>query len=530
MWFAENISWRQFRRSLGSFSAIVCKDASTVWAEDQYGKTIAQGEAGVDDASVIQSAINNTPNFGVCKLMGNFTINSPIKVDAYKVLDLEGANLDNSGNEDYCIRVEFPNTYARNVIIIGGKIEGGAGGIRFTSAMDCKIIRTLILYSNIGLDLDGGDEGAWYNEFHQIDIIGCSEKGLYIHTTGAQPTNNVSFFGGTIRDNGIGIHAVSGDGHNFHGVDIEGNDNYDIYNEAGKIALFGCRIENPGKSSVYCGSDGRILIIGGYQEVQYAGTTYNIYRITQGGSFRLRNLEFLADYTGSKYVYLGSKQDSEVILYDSWHGDYVLKFIVGRRDNPLNPGLIFKSASKFDYFGIQLPYETKTSDSYLTFKNIVFADASSAPITLTLHDSYKNYHYYIAKIDDTDNVVTIAKSDSYTINGRSSYKLHKKGWVMISFDGSEWRARPEERNYDAATFSGDGSTTDFLIGAHGLSVTDPSKIVVKVSPVSQDAINASPCVGYVDPADNTKIRVKFASAPVSGAENVKIVWHAEVIS
>ena len=58
MWFAENKSWSQFRRSLGGFSAIVCKDGSTVWAEDQYGKTIAQGKAGVDDASVIQSAIN----------------------------------------------------------------------------------------------------------------------------------------------------------------------------------------------------------------------------------------------------------------------------------------------------------------------------------------------------------------------------------------------------------------------------------------------------------------------------------------
>jgi len=37
-------------------------------------------------------------------------------------------------------------------------------------------------------------------------------------------------------------------------------------------------------------------------------------------------------------------------------------------------------------------------------------------------------------------------------------------------------------------------------------------------------------VGYVDPADNTKIRVKFSSAPASGADNVQIVWHAEVIS
>ena len=81
-----------------------------------------------------------------------------------------------------------------------------------------------------------------------------------------------------------------------------------------------------------------------------------------------------------------------------------------------------------------------------------------------------------------------------------------------------------------ATFSGDGSTTDLEIGAHGLVITDPSKIAVKITPASSDAIAASPCVGYVDPADNTKIRVKFSSAPASGSENVKIVWYAEVIS
>ena len=83
-------------------------------------------------------------------------------------------------------------------------------------------------------------------------------------------------------------------------------------------------------------------------------------------------------------------------------------------------------------------------------------------------------------------------------------------------------------NSGVATFSGDGSTTDFEIGAHGLAVTDPEKIVVKVTPISDDAIAASPCVGYVDTADNTKIRVKFASAPASGTDNVKIIWRAEV--
>jgi len=85
------------------------------------------------------------------------------------------------------------------------------------------------------------------------------------------------------------------------------------------------------------------------------------------------------------------------------------------------------------------------------------------------------------------------------------------------------------KNSDTATFSGNGSTKDFLIGDHGLAVTDPNRIVVKVTPISQDAINASPCVGYVDPSDNTKIRVKFASAPASGTNNVKIAWIAEIV-
>ena len=85
-------------------------------------------------------------------------------------------------------------------------------------------------------------------------------------------------------------------------------------------------------------------------------------------------------------------------------------------------------------------------------------------------------------------------------------------------------------NSGTATFSGDGVAKVFEIGAHGLVTTDPSKIAIKVTPASSDAIAASPCVGYVDPVDNTKIKVKFSSAPASGADNVKIVWYARVIS
>ncbi|RLJ00821.1 MAG: hypothetical protein DRP11_05365, partial [Candidatus Aenigmatarchaeota archaeon] len=41
------------------YSAIVYKEGDLVIAEDWKGRKIAEGEAGVDDAEVIQSAINS---------------------------------------------------------------------------------------------------------------------------------------------------------------------------------------------------------------------------------------------------------------------------------------------------------------------------------------------------------------------------------------------------------------------------------------------------------------------------------------
>jgi hypothetical protein len=84
-----------------------------------------------------------------------------------------------------------------------------------------------------------------------------------------------------------------------------------------------------------------------------------------------------------------------------------------------------------------------------------------------------------------------------------------------------------------ATLSGDGLTTDFLLGAHGLSpsITDPSKVIVKCTPVSVDAIAASPVTCYLSDEDGDgvyeSVRAKFASAPAVGTNNVKIVWEAE---
>ena len=89
-------------------------------------------------------------------------------------------------------------------------------------------------------------------------------------------------------------------------------------------------------------------------------------------------------------------------------------------------------------------------------------------------------------------------------------------------------------NSGVATFSGNGVVAEFNIGAHGLaeSPRDPSRIHAEGTPVSPDAIAASPCEVY--PADldadgaYESLRVKFAVAPPAGTDNVRVRWKAEL--
>jgi len=75
------------------------------------------------------------------------------------------------------------------------------------------------------------------------------------------------------------------------------------------------------------------------------------------------------------------------------------------------------------------------------------------------------------------------------------------------------------RNSGVATFSGNGSTTQFTI-AHGLATT-PSKVIV----IPQSAGAAG---SFYVTADSTYIYVNYITAPPSGTNNVVLWWYAEV--
>lgn len=89
--FTQPQGWFGLRKPSRAFSAIVCKDGSTVWAEDASGKTIASGESGVDDAGVIQSAINHINEGGKLYISeGEYIIGSKLRS---KNINLEGGGM-----------------------------------------------------------------------------------------------------------------------------------------------------------------------------------------------------------------------------------------------------------------------------------------------------------------------------------------------------------------------------------------------------------------------------------------------------
>jgi len=121
-----------------------------------------------------------------------------------------------------------------------------------------------------------------------------------------------------------------------------------------------------------------------------------------------------------------------------------------------------------------------------------------------------------------DNAMRNAAQVSPLINIAGTHNIVKRnlGWVT--------------ENSDVLTASGDGAATEFNISSHGLaeSPTDPSRIHAEATPVSSDAQTASPCAIYpIDlDADGAyeALRVKFASAPAAGTNNVKVRWRAEL--
>jgi len=480
MWFAENISWRQFRRSLGAFSAIVCKDGSTVWAEDSNGKTIASGESGVDDAGVIQSALDVANKIYIKKetyiIKSSEAIGLIIKSNS-EIIAEKGTIFkiaDNNPATDFqllAVGADELNILIRNLELDGNKANNPDMTEGYGLTLNkCKniVVENVIAHDFV--------REGFHVEGQHITIRDCMTynngvAGIYFASIQSIP-KDVTIERHYSHDETEFVYLENSPSSayditikNSYASDIE-KAVFDHGEGAISLKIYDCVFEN-------------IKGDYGHEAVILSGSNSEVKDCT----IRTR----LYTYIGG--IFLGGQNNKAINnIIDDFHGAIKANNAIIKHNRCYNCNYAYKDGT-----GGNLVVD---NEFHVTYRSIYHEGTLSS------------INYFINNYFSAPAVALDATYDIFIGN---------RGEIL-------------DNNSGTATFSGDGSTTDFEIGAHGLAITDPSKIVVKITPVSSDAIAASPCVGYVDPADNTKIRVKFASAPASGTGNVKITWEAQVIS
>jgi len=137
-----------------------------------------------------------------------------------------------------------------------------------------------------------------------------------------------------------------------------------------------------------------------------------------------------------------------------------------------------------------------------------------------LIDGVAQQNFVVHKVVVYNNVVDNLSNNVKVRHDKSGYTItaYVDGDVDLYYY-SGGSAYYYKRNSGSATFSGDGSTTQFKI-AHGLR-SAPSKVLV--TPASADARGS-----YHVTADATYIYVNYATAPPAGTNNIVLYWYAEV--
>ena len=507
------------KKRVEPYSAIVCKDGSTVWAEDSDGKTIASGESGVDDASVIQKAEDNANGY-VYILEGEYIINYPILIKQYTF----GAGID------------------RTVLKLGDGVQKNVVEIDdYSGLMDVTIDGN---YLN---NLQNEDTWANVNDVPMAHGIAVFK---YYHTeevfvrVSHVRISNVKVIN-TVRSN----IAINADECSIDNIVLQNSyTDHNLYlSNANKNIVKNLFISGMADAEcIVIGTDDNTtanynsienVYIKDLQSGKWQYPKIPIaFRPLAGTNNTVKEVWIFDDSTNNVRIYIaqqnaklkgvhailsGSGKDCAILIGGLQSGQYAENIIVTDIH-------IYVDTTDFTeaFHGIKMQGG----------KKIIITDyeihetggtVSRAFAIDSYNEAIQNVLINNVIADIYGSCIFRIKQDTNSIEGLKIGKyINVNNITKFLIDGSP----TFYENSDVATFSGDGSTTDFEIGAHGLVITDPSKIAVKVTPASSDAIAASPCVGYVDPADNTKIRVKFSSAPASGDNNVQIVWRAEVIS
>jgi len=476
LWDSSTKSWTT---KVAPYSVIVCKDGSTVWAEDSDGKTIASGESGVDDASVIQSALNLGGTIYITK--GEFILNEPVKPNNYtRVILASGAIIKAIEDYETVSGVEYMiDLWNRQYIIIYGGIFDGNGQslvlLRLGATNKYIIVRdaefrnapsqfTLALYNH---NVDPGEfitiENCYFHDCGEL-MIGNPYKNIIVA--------NCYFESITPRLAGRGISINP----------------YKTGKWDEDITVRDCRVIGQG---IFTGGEvnGLYLINNVVLNPSGDGLTVQFSKNVMWIGNRIENAGDLgfADHENENSIIIGNK------VY-----------------NAVNACIkIYNAANSIVYGNIL----DKNQNSDVDVLTISVGDSGQSK-AIIIGNVIKNSARY--GIGDHN---TIATENIIAYNRFENNSAGALGGGNIANDKIFSNIGYITENSGTATFSGDGATTQFSI-AHGL-VSTPTK--VSVTPMTADAAS-----DFYVTVDDTNIYINYKSAPPSGTDNLKFSWYAEV--
>ncbi|WP_290725705.1 hypothetical protein [Archaeoglobus sp.] len=437
------------------YSAIVYKEGDSVIAENHKGRKIADGEAGVDDAEVIQKALDSlTPNRSwkeKVALIGDFVINNSLVLDSYTIFKVIGKIRLADGVNKHMITAD-----SKTDIEIYGELDGN----RLNQTADS---RGIYLYNCQNIKIRAKVKSTWH---HGIHLSSCNTAKIFT----IQEDIGWTAVGLTLSNDVFCKFIVDGFGktERHSGVKIDGGSN--IY--------FKGIVKNGTGNGVDLST-----VNGAVKNVVVDVVSENNYR-----GIIVKGLESTGNNAEDVFIY-GTYRNNE-------EQGIALANVVNSKiyANSYNNGQVNATGNPY---GIRLYGSTGCSGIKV--------------IGCRCYDIDGTQTYGIVEESNCDYNI-IVNND---VRGNVT-----RG---ISFAGANTIVRRNigylTENSGTATFSGDGSKTQFSI-AHSL-VSTPSKVLV--TPMTADAAG-----DFYVTADDTYIYINYSSAPASGTDNVKVSWYAEV--
>lgn len=490
-------------------------------AVDKYGKRIAGPS--YNHSEVLKEAIDKLPDYGVLVLNGRFVLDSGLYVDKPIVIEGVDAKLVPKFTDQSVILKDWGVSIAiRNITIdseldynpVPRTIDDSTLGSQDTTAIYLKGGGIIVVegvhvknWGRHGIYIEGGQSSSTSNITHAL-IFNNVVEGSHYTSISSRDVTSLRVIGNSVRNQRSADYGISARYYS-HEVIIMGNI---VRDGLGFILADGVIDEtNPFYHNVIISNNIGINVC--------CDIFVNAYNARIEGNIIIQKTQTPES---------GTPTNGNGITFSGKNAIISGNIVIGTGSSDGNRGI---SLGQVENIIVRDNYIDK-------FYTGVWVDDGGIAVIESNHygdDIVTRCRIDSSKASFCDDVSYTSYTKSSALRNRI-IKYYENNHYMLGvlFGGLYFRKRMmlSGENAGTATLSGDGTTTDFLVGPHNIvpAPTDPSSIAVYCTPASPDAINASPVTCYLSDEDGDgtyeSIRAKFQTAPASGTDNVKLSWYA----